>query len=88
MLNNVVIKNVKWFSDHDGYRIAKGTVYYKGKRLGKWSMDEWGASDHYDFDASILDEEVEAYRNRDDVNPMYKKFFNTDMFMYRVLKAQ
>lgn len=88
MENNIVIKNVKRFADHEGYAIYRGTVYYKGKRLGKWSMDEWGASDHYDFDKSILDDEVEAYKKSGKVNPILLQAFSTDSLMYRVLKEQ
>lgn len=37
------IKSVKSFKSHDGYPIFQGNVYFKGKKIGSWSQDDWAA---------------------------------------------
>lgn len=87
-INGIEVKNVKTFLDHEGCQIAQGNVYYKGKKLGFWSQDSWGGPDNFDFDTSILKDEVEAYKNSGRVEEKYKTIFDLDILMYNLLKLK
>ena len=60
-INEIQVKGIKDFKDHEGYTIHQGTIYYKGKKLGSWSQDYMYGPDHFDFDESILEGEVKSY---------------------------
>ena len=74
-INGITIKNLKSFKDHEGCEIYQGNVYYKGKKLGFWSQDSWGGPNDYDFDTSVLDNEIKKYRNSDRVEERSAKSF-------------
>lgn len=80
-INGVSIKKLTYFKDHDGCKIAQGTIYYKGKALGEWSQDAWGGPDAYSFDEDILKKAVEAYAASDYVADKCKSFFDLDCFL-------
>lgn len=61
-INNIELKAVRRFADHEGFMIAQGNVYFKNKKLGFWSQDSWGGPDRFDFDEELLSKEVESYR--------------------------
>ena len=87
-INGISLKKLTFFKDHEGCEIAQGTVYYKGKALGEWSQDAWGGPDIYRFNKSILDAEVEKYKNSDKnmTTEEYRKYTNLDCLLSDLLK--
>ncbi len=85
-INNIKIKGLKTFADHEGCTIAQGNVYLNGRKLGFWTQDSWGGPDRYDFDKSILDDAVRNYRDSDRVEDIYKKIFDTDCLMDAIVR--
>lgn len=84
-INGISLKNVKHFKDHEGCMIAQGDVYYKGKKLGFWTEDSWGGPDSYDFDETVLDEEVKKYAASDYVEDKYRSIINLDILLANLL---
>ena len=85
-INGVTIKSLKRFRDHEGFGIYQGNVYYKGKKLGFWSEDSWGGEDLFDFDSSILDDEVERLKKSDWVVPEYRSLVNDELLLSAIVE--
>lgn len=74
-INSIQIKGLKTFRGHEGELLYQGNIYYKGKKLGFWSQDSWGAiCDNYDFNQNILKDEVEKYKSSNYVEDEYRKY--------------
>ena len=73
-INNISIKSLKKFKDHEGININQGNVYYKNKKLGFWTQDSWGGPDHFGFNTDVLDGEFEKYRNSDMVEDRFREY--------------
>ena len=61
-INGVTIKSLKKFIGMEG-EAYQGNVYYNGRKLGFWSQDGSGGSDHYSFPISELKKPLEQYKN-------------------------
>ena len=61
-INGISLRNLKTFEGRHGIPLAKGDVYYKGKKLGSWSQDYSGGEDDYGFSESLLDDVMKKYR--------------------------
>ena len=85
-INGVSIKSLKTFASHDGCACLQGMVYLNGKRLGLWSQDAWGGPDRFEFRESVLDEQLNSYKETNRVKPEYKDIFNLEMFLYELVK--
>lgn len=74
-INGIKITSLTTFRGHEGEPLYQGNISYKGKKLGFWSQDAHGAiCDNFDFDESVLNEEVEKYKKSDRVEEKYRKF--------------
>lgn len=85
-INEIQIKNLKTFRDHEGAPCCQGDVWYKGKKLGFWSQDSWGSPDCFAFDEHVLDAEVEKYKNSDMVEERYKEFTDLAILLNDLLR--
>ena len=85
-INGISIKSLKGFRDPEGMEIYQGNVYYKGKKLGFWSQDSWGGPDHFQFDESILDAEVEKFRESELVEDRYRKITNVEIMLGEIVE--
>lgn len=93
-INNIAIKGLKTFKDHEGVDIYQGNIYYKNKNLGHWSQDLWGGPDDFSFDTKILDEEVKRIKNNPsfvdkgikEYGPMYKNILDLSTIIYEIIK--
>lgn len=85
-INGITVKSYKTFRGHEGEPLGQGNVYYKGKKLGFWSQDAYGAvCDNFDFDEKILTPEVEKYRDLSGmVREEFKDLFDTTTFMWEL----
>ncbi len=79
--NGITLKKVTHFLDHEGCQITQADVYYQGKKLGFWSQDSWGGPDRYDFDESVLDEEVKRYAASEYVEDKYRSIVDLDILL-------
>ena len=61
-INGISLRNAKTFEGRHEIPLAKGDVYYKGKKLGSWSQDYSGGEDDYGFSEHLLDDELKKYR--------------------------
>lgn len=61
-LNGVTIKSLNKFVGTEG-EAYQGNVYYNGRKLGFWSQDGNGGSDHFDFPINQLKKPLEQYKN-------------------------
>jgi hypothetical protein len=60
-INGVKITGLKKYVGHEG-EAFQGNVSLNGKKLGFWSQDGWGGPDIFEFDESVLDDAVNAYK--------------------------
>lgn len=80
--NKIEIKALKSFKDHEGMNIFQGNIYYKGKKLGFWCQDyNGGICDNYDFDESILNEEVEKFKKSKYCEKKYAEYTTLDTIL-------
>lgn len=61
-LNGVTIKSLNKFVGMEG-EAYQGNIYYNGRKLGFWSQDGNGGSDHFDFPIEQLKKPLEQYKN-------------------------
>ena len=81
-INSIQVKNLKKFKGHEGEPLYQGNIYYKGKKLGFWSQDAWGAiCDNYGFNENILKDEVEKYKASDFVEDEYRKYTSLESLL-------
>lgn len=85
-INGIQIKNLKKFKGHDCETLYQGSVYYNGKKLGSWSQDAWGGCDNYDFDPSVLDDEVKKFAKSDYVEDKYRDITRLDSLMFKLVE--
>ena len=79
-INGIEIKNLKSFMGMEGPTL-QGDIWYKGKKLGFWSQDGNGGPDWYDFDATVLDDEVKKYYGED-------SYYDLDCLLYDVVNLK
>ena len=59
-INNVSLKGVKKFIDHEGYFIKKGNIYFGTKKVGCFEEDYYGGGTSIDIDENYLNQVKEA----------------------------
>ena len=84
-INNIQIKNLKSFKDHEGAGIYQGDIWYKGKKLGEWSQDSWGGPDNYHFSEAVLNNEVKAYKESDRVKDEDRGIYDLDILLSELI---
>ncbi len=82
----VSVKNIKIGTDHEGCAMHSADVWYKGKRLGRWSQNYMCGPSEFDFDDCILTEAVEKFRASDLVDPVFKQIVDTDILISKVIR--
>lgn len=53
-LHKFSLKKVVNYKGHEGEPLSQADVYYDGKKIGFWSMGDFGGEDNFDFDYSYL----------------------------------
>lgn len=86
------IKSVKSFKSHDGYPIFQGNVYFKGKKIGSWSQDDWGGPDRFDFDVTpyekaLQDVDISSHPQFDQLRE-YDLPLSMDILMEEIINLQ
>lgn len=56
-INNLEVKAVKYYPDHEGAMIPYGNLYYKNKKVGGFKYDSWGGPMMYDHTHKTISEE-------------------------------
>ena len=75
-INGILIRNLKCFPNNEGGESYKGDVWYKGKKLGSWAQNyDSDIRDTFNFDVSLLDEEVKNYKFSDRVSDEYENVY-------------
>ena len=86
-INGVEVKAVKYRAGHDGARVASGSIYVDGKKLGRWSQDAWGGPDDFGDFYGAIEERARRFK---DAWPSDDRFFGVqdspDVFIGHVLK--
>lgn len=57
----IEVKNLKYYSGHEGEYCAQGNIYFNGKKQGFWSQDSWGGPDRFEFNENELEEVAKDY---------------------------
>jgi len=73
----IQLKGAKTFMGHEGPCI-QGNVYKDGKKLGLWSEDSWGGEPFREFDESLCEEAVSAYKKIAPVGEEERKYISLD----------
>ena len=78
-INGIEIRSLRSIPNNNGGEAYNGFIWYKkdgnakAEKLGFWAQNvDSNVRDKFDFDASILDEEVEKYRKSDRVDAKYE----------------
>lgn len=56
-INELEVKSVKFFPDHEGATIPYGNLYYKGKKVGEFRYDSWGGPMMYTHTSKVFSED-------------------------------
>jgi len=78
-INKIELKNLKVVIDESGMSTRRGEVWYDGTYLGIWTQS-WG-DDSYEFDTSVLNEEVAKYVKSSMVEEQYKNSADLDCLL-------
>lgn len=55
-INNLEVKGVKLYPDHEGAMIPYGNIYFKGKRVASFRTDSWGGPMAYEHTHKTITE--------------------------------
>ena len=42
IVNNVQLKAIRFYTDHEGMAVPYGNIYFKNKKVGTFRTDAWG----------------------------------------------
>lgn len=66
-IKGIELKGVRTFRGMEYPINYQGNVYFHGKKLGFWSQDGNGGSDHYEFNTDELDKVAKEYYGEDSI---------------------
>ena len=86
-INGISLKRLENFPGHDGITCSRADIYFRNKKIGRWSQSAWGGPDHFDLNYGLSEHELNqeiSKMNPDKTQILYREDGSENVLKYNL----